>query len=223
MKHWYSSLTPQKQLFVVLGAGLCLTLGTGVVCGRISQRWGPAPDMMAAANLLKDLPTQIGEWKSTEGAPLSKYAQETLACSGFVSRQYINQRTGEKVEMAIIVGPSGPMSVHTPEICYSSQAYEIHEPREATSIEDAKGNSHDFWRLRFRSPSPTAEQLCVYYAWNAEKKWEASESPRFEYAGRPMLFKLQMSSLVPPGPVKHENVCAEFLRELLNSGWKVNG
>lgn len=219
----YSSLSPLQRFLAVLAAGVGITLTTGIVCGRVSQRWGPVPDMVAAAAHLKQLPAQLGNWQLVKEDNLSDKVTQTLMCAGYVIRTYVDQTTGDSVNLAIIVGPTGPISVHTPEICYSSQAYSLTDPREAQQLADGKGKIHRFWRTIFRSTNATAEQLCVYYGWCADREWQAAESPRFEFAGRPMLFKLQMASLVPPGHLNDRNACESFLRELLNSGWHVSG
>ena len=50
----------------------------------------------------------------------------------------------------MIAGPAGPISVHTPEICYSSRAYSIQEPRVQTAVSDKNGRTHSFWSVSFR-------------------------------------------------------------------------
>lgn len=217
------NLSTSQRFIAAVVAGALITLTTGIVCGRISQRWGPVPDMVAAARRVEALPTQIGSWKMVKSDAMSDVVLRTLMCSGYVNRTYVNESSGGTVSLAIIVGPSGPTAVHTPEICFSSQAYSIEEPRQAVSLTDSSGRPHSFWRTVFRSSNPTAEQLCVQYAWTANGDWKASESPRFEFAGAPMLFKIQMSAPVPPGRVDDANPCREFLDELLSSEWKAAG
>jgi hypothetical protein len=209
---------------VLLAAGLVITIATGVVCGRASQRWGPAPNMIAAAEHLKSLPASIGTWELADDQKMSDAVVETLQCAGYVNRRYIDRRTGSTVDLAIIVGPSGPVAVHTPEICYSSQAYSIEEPRQVKELVDSTGNRHKFWYTTFRSNNAIAEQLRVYYGWCADNRWQAAESPRFDFAGRPLLFKLQIASYVPPGHSETgKDPCELFLEKLLQSGWNVKG
>lgn len=223
MPDFVHRLSSLQRFFLALGIGLGITLTTGAVCGRLSNRWGPVPDMLSAAKHIEALPQQIGDWKMVKADPMSDFAVRTLMCAGYVNRTYVNQKTGDTVSLAIIVGPSGPTAVHTPEICYSSQAYSIEEPREPVNFVDQHGDPHALWRTIFRSNDPTAEQLCVHYGWTANGRWQASESPRFEFAGQPMLFKIQLASPIPPGRVDEANPCRKFLDDLLGSGWKVTG
>jgi Protein of unknown function (DUF3485) len=223
MKFEYSSLPPLKRLFLILSLGMAIAVTTGAVCGHFSQRWGPASDLAAAAEHLKTFPKQIGTWQLVKEDRMSDTIQQTLLCAGYVNRTYVDQTNGDEVFLAVIVGPTGPTSVHTPEICYSSQAYSAPDPRESRKLTDRAGKTHTFWRTVFRSPNATAEQLCVYYAWCADRQWLASESPRFEFGGRSMLYKLQLASLVPPANINQRNACEAFLHDLLNSGWNVSG
>lgn len=203
---------------------LGITLVTGAVQGRLTQRWGPVPDMLLAVRHLEDIPKQLGDWQFLSDERIEESTVRMLSCVGYINRQYVNRKTGRTVWIAIILGSAGPVSVHTPEICYSSRAYEISESRKQVSLSDADGRTHSFWSLSFRSPNPSTDQLQVYYAWNGNGQWEASKSPRFEFAGRRSLFKLQIASLVPTATRSQaQDPCQEFLSALLRSGWIVGG
>jgi hypothetical protein len=209
------------RFLFILCLGLTMTVATGLVYGHLSQRWGAAPDLVAAGRHLESLPTQIADWELVREEPIQKNVIEILSCAGFVNRQYVNRRSGDTINIAIMVGPSGPISVHTPEVCYSSRAYSIQEPREFTAIPGEDGSEHSFWRVSFRSNNSYGDQLRVYYAWAAEDTWRASEYPRFEYAGRPILYKLQISSLVArEADAEKDDPCKAFLAEMLRSKWK---
>jgi hypothetical protein len=197
-----------------------MTIATGLVHGRLTQRWGPVPDLQAAGRELANFPKTIGDWQLVDEKPLPPMVQETLSCAGYINRKYVNRESGETVDIAITVGPSGPISVHTPEICYSSRAYSIQDPRQRVTVSDRIGRIHSFWSLSFRSADSSADALRVYYAWCPEENgiWAASESPRFEFAGRRKLFKLQMSSVVSSmAEDQTKDPCQEFLTALLHS------
>ena len=208
-------------LFVVLG--IVITLSSGIVYGRLSQRWGAAPDLVAAAQHLQTFPTRLGTWELLEEKPMSENATRMLECAGHIHRDYIDRKTGQTISMFVIVGPPGPTAVHTPEICYSSRAYTRQGERRTTKLTDVNQNPSTFWSVRMRSRSVIGgDTLSVYYAWNDGTGWQASESPRFEYGGRPMLYKIQLAGRVAD---KSENEttspCHQFLTELLKSNWTV--
>jgi hypothetical protein len=212
------------RLLVLAGVGVGITLVTGVVNGRLTNRWGPTPDMKAAASNLEIMPQQIGDWQLLSEEPIAPAIVEVLMCAGHVNRRYVNRQTGKIVDVAIIVGPSGPTSVHTPEICYSSRARTMSGPRIRETLTDQDGKAHSFWKLSFNSNSLPADQLRVYYAWTADAKWTAAESPRFEFAGKPLLYKLQIATQVSTLDAETtQDPCQQFLTALLMSGWKING
>jgi hypothetical protein len=205
-------------------AGVSITLATGFVHGRLTQRWGAPPDLRHSATNLKELPAEIGDWRLQNEEPLTASVLKMLSCAGYVNRQYVNRNSGETISIAIIVGPPGPTSVHTPEICYSSRAYSIQESRRELSLSDDAGRTHSFWYVPFRSENPLADELRVYYAWCADDVWVASEAPRFEFAGRPLLFKLQIACSIPSQATREsQDPCTEFLTAFLRANWKSNG
>jgi hypothetical protein len=215
-----SKLHSLLYLVIIVGMGVGLTVGTGLVHGRLTQRWGPVPDLQAAARELESFPKTIGDWQLLAEEPLAPLVQRTLSCAGHVNRRYVNRQSGETISIAIIVGPSGPTAVHTPEICYSSRAYSIRESRQRKTVTDASGRIHSFWSMSFRSDNLSSDELRVYYAWCPEVDgiWTASESPRFEFAGRRLLFKLQMASLISSMATDaSKDPCQEFLSALLHS------
>lgn len=211
----------------LIAFAIALTLVTGLVHGRLSQRWGPAPDLLAAAKRLESFPQQFGDWQLLKQEPIDESTIEMLSCVGYVNREYVNRKTGETVWIAIMLGPAGPIAVHTPEVCYSSRAYTIHEPRKRISLSDPAGHAHSFWSLAFRTNTPTTDQLRVCYAWYGKEGWEASKSPRFEFGGLPLLYKVQVASLVPPttGSPNGESPdpCERFLGDVVRSGWSLGG
>jgi hypothetical protein len=216
-------LMPHRRHLGLIVVLLAITLVTGAIHGRLTQRWGPRPDLLATASHLESFPQEFGDWQLLKKEPIDDSTVQMLSCAGYVNRQYVNRKTGENISLAIMLGPSGPISVHTPEVCYSSRAYSIRDARKPVSISDSDGHNHSFWNISFRANTPSTEELRVYYAWYGKRGWEASKWPRFEFAGRPLLFKLQIASLGPAVLRDQEDACAKFLTAMLRSGWSVNG
>ena len=191
------------------------TVLSGVIQGRMSNRWGPPRDVLAAAEKLDDIPSQIGIWRLTSSDEITQSTLTMLECTGYILRTYENQETGETVRVSVLLGPSGPMSVHTPEICYSSQDYTIHEQRRQVPIA-IDGSNESFWALTFQSNNLDADMLRVYYAWNPGDNWSAPEDPRFEFASHPFLYKIELASYLPPGTdVETDDPCRKFLQDLV--------
>jgi Protein of unknown function (DUF3485) len=214
------SLSSIIRFIGLMIVGVGITIATGLVHGRLTQRWGPPPDLQAAARGLQEFPKQIGDWQMVSEEPLTEPVVRMLNCAGSVNRRYVNRQSGQTVSIAVIVGPPGPTAVHTPEICYSSRAYEIQDPRKSVTVSDGNGQMHSFWSLGFRSNNSSIDRLQVYYGWRANGAWTASQSPRIEFAGERLLYKLQLAALVPARPSdKERDPCEDFLSALLRSGW----
>jgi hypothetical protein len=211
-----------RTKLVALGlAGLTATLLSGAVYGRFTQRWGPPVDMHAAAERVAKMPHQIGQWQLQQERPMSDAVLETLQCAGYVNRSYVHQSTGQEVQVALYVGPPGPISVHTPEICYSSRAFEIIEQQKTWPFKPQAGPAHWFWWSTFQSRDAGSQKMRVYYAWSRGDEWTASRYPRFEFGGSRFLYKIQLSTFV--GTSKDEgssDSCQRFLEAFLQEYWR---
>src|SRR5947208_1159232 len=125
------------RTFVLVGFLVVLvgTLGVGIVQGRITNRWGLRPDAEIAGDRLRPtLPVEVGNWRMRSEDKLADPVAAILQCHASVNRQYEHQQTGDVVRVAVLLGPPGPISVHTPEVCYSSREYTAGGDRRKTLI-----------------------------------------------------------------------------------------
>ena len=179
--------------------------------------------MVAAARKLPDLPRTFGGphndlWQHLKSEEtLSPDTAALLECTGSTVRTYENQRTNEMVSMFLIVGPTGPTSAHTPEVCFASQNYVRRDARQRITIPGAQQEQDDqFWALSFKTKEVREDLLRVYYGWTAGQRWSAPEDTRFGFVGAPYLYKLQLSSKMPAGTdLKTSDACREFLKDFL--------
>jgi hypothetical protein len=212
-----------KQVAFVLSLAtvVVLTLGAGVLAGRLRNRWGPSETMLAAAQRLQDVPRQFGgpsndRWQLQSSETMEPYVIQMLECTGSIVRTYANPRTGESVSLFVIVGSAGPIAVHTPEICYSSQNYKIRDAAKRVAVPDLQGQENQFWALSFTSKGPREDLLRVYYAWSTGNGWKAPSDARFAFAGSPYLYKIQVSTTLPAGTdLKTNDTCEKFLKDFV--------
>lgn len=181
-----------KKSTQIIIVGMVLTVLSGVLRGKLDNRWG-TEELNAAAEAVNALPTSIGSWTTDEVERLSEEASTMLRCAGNSVGAYSN-RSGDAVNMVLLVGPAGPLAVHTPEVCYGSNNFTIHESTQATKITDSTGKEHDFSVVTFRENKAGNRLLRVYYAWNRDQTWVAPSSPRSAFAGIPMLYKVQVAT-----------------------------
>jgi hypothetical protein len=216
-----TKLQGRARALAMVGAGLLLTLAAGFAYGHWTQRWGPPADLEAAAVQIKTLPSEIGPWRLSDESEVGKNVIEILQCSGYVNRSYVNQETGRAISLALIVGPPGPTSVHTPEICYSSRAYVPAEDREKVSLTQKGAPPNSFWGLTLEPRAAGAAPLRVYYAWSTGDAWTASSSPRFEFGGSRKLYKIQLAGLMDETSEEAADPCRDFLDSLVRCGWSL--
>jgi hypothetical protein len=124
-----------------------------------------------------------------------------LQCPAYVVRVYEHEQTGDVVNVALLMGPPGPISVHTPEVCYSSREYTPDGERRRISITAADDKVHSLWQLSLNSNNLDASSLRVFYGWSTGTTWEAVERPRFCFGGLPHLYKLQVAVTDHPASV----------------------
>lgn len=197
---------------VVLG----LTFFSGLLHGRMCGRWGLKPDMAAAAEKLEATPTRFGDWELTHATTLDARIAKLLESAAYLCGTYSNRVSGESVNLFVLLGPPGPVSVHTPDICYASRDFTIVREREQVAVRDATGANAQLWALTLRGNDLDANLLRVYYGWNDGGGWTAPDNPRFDYAGRPLLYKIQVAgNAAGEAAAQPDDLGQRFLRDFL--------
>jgi len=173
-----------------------LLLGDGLLFGRWTNRWQTPEQLAAAVASLKRVPLVIGDW---EGQPLPPLSDRAIAQTGFADYLqvlYANRRTGAAVNVLLACGPFGPMSVHSPEVCYEGNGFI--QQGDKTSYTEDLGKPAQFWTARFaKTQAIQPVNLKVYWSWNAGGEWQAPRNPRWVFGGEPVLFKLYLSHGYP--------------------------
>src|SRR5436305_193873 len=106
-----------KHAFVLIAASVLFigTVAMGFVQGSLNQRWGPSnATKLAKQELNRPLPERVGSWRLQQSEPLSPDVIALLQCDGYISRIYENDQTGDVVTVVVLLGPAGPIAVHTP-------------------------------------------------------------------------------------------------------------
>jgi hypothetical protein len=182
-------------LIIGLAVAVALTLLSGLLHGRLSQRWGMDARMNQMASRLAAFPEQIGPWQQEATYELGKSAMDLLDCQGYVFRGYRHRETGDLVKLTVMVGPGSKMSIHIPEICYEASNFTLLGDRERFPV-TAAGQQHELWGVRFQVNDVSERKVRVLYGWSTGAQWMAPRMPRWSVAGAPVLYKLQVSHIV---------------------------
>src|SRR5262245_25371792 len=104
------------QRALILSAGAVLLVLSGLVHGIWTQRWGAPVELTAAAARLQEFPLDVGDWKG-QPLELDADAMAKAEAAGYVARIFRHPTKGE-VRMLLLCGRPGPVSLHTPDVCF---------------------------------------------------------------------------------------------------------
>jgi uncharacterized protein DUF3485 len=195
---------------------MVLVASLGVVHGVYTDRWGPSGQLEQALAGLPHVPSKIGDWKG-EDQPYDIEELTRAGIRGGVFRRYTNQRTRESISFLIVCGRGGPISVHTPDICYAGAGYQQLEAEQRKDVEIADGSSHSFYVARFAKPGIAPTLMEIYWTWSRDgTDWRAPENPRLALARSRALYKLYVLREFPPkSRAESRPSCETFLRQAL--------
>jgi hypothetical protein len=193
-----TSVRTLRSLFVLILAG-AITLTAAILHGRWTNRWSPPEALSEAGQVLERLPGNFGPWQLVKTEELSPNVRGILECRDYRQAYYQNHETGEQLLLTLLLGSPGPMSVHTPEVCYTSIDSQAIAPRQRIEL-PTSGSPDAVWMVQFRELHEAQSGITrVYYAWSDGAGWSADEEPRVTFGGRPFLFKVQVCVRLPEG------------------------
>src|ERR1700693_1782330 len=129
-----------------------LVLLVGALEGVWTDRWGRSTELQSAVARLENVPLDLGEWK---GKNLDLDADQVAGAqlSGYLYRQYVHKPTGNTVSILLVCGRPGPISVHTPDVCYRGAGFEAAAaPLKQRIPADSPEDQGEFWTARFQKP-----------------------------------------------------------------------
>jgi len=178
---------------------LALLAMSGTLHGMWTNRWFLSKDLETAVARLNQLPTTIGDWQSTEENKVDPRQLEMAEIVGYRSRVYTQKHTGKRVSIFLVCGRSGPISRHTPDICYQGLGYQLAKEPVKQTAKCADGEKPGFWTGKFEKPS-AGDALRIHWSWCATGDWLASDNPRMEFGDRDALYKLYVSHVEQATP-----------------------
>src|SRR5438128_962489 len=148
-------------------AAFPLLAAVGIVEGLWTNRRGPSADLEAATARLDDVPLTAGAW---EGQALELDRQQVVQAGvhGYLMRRYVHRETGNALTVLIVCGRHGPVSIHTPDVCYNGAGFAVVDgPARESLAAEALTPVPEFWSARFRKlKDAQAEQLRIRWAWS---------------------------------------------------------
>jgi hypothetical protein len=196
---------------------LVLAASFGVAEGIWTSRWRPDSELNSATARLANVPLTFGDWEGSTHKLDQR--QVTLAkLAGYVMCNYVNRRSGETMSVLLVCGPPGPISAHTPEICFPGGGFEMNgKPvRHVFEIQNLKTPA-EFWEVRFEKEQSAVHSSSVLWSWTTDGAWAAPDSPRIRFGRFPALYKLYVIHpiVTPEQGTTQDRYLEEFVHDFL--------
>jgi hypothetical protein len=211
--------------YLPIALGVVLIVGLTIVQVQMTDRLSNANiTAEQRAELLKNVPNEIGDWRG-EDKPVDENVKQTAGAVGAVSRQYRNVRTGEVVDLWLIVGHGRAISAHTPDICYRSSGFAARAVENSMypMMMDDETEVPFLTNTFFREDHLTGRQIYrVFWSWyntetNEDKVvWEAPSNARWYFGNTRALYKMYFTSVMrDPMETAEQSPCLQFAREFI--------
>ena len=149
--------------------------------------------LQAAVQRLGNVPEIIGGWTSTSSS-LSEREIEVAGIEGYLRREYRNEKTGYRVNLTLLCGQSGPMSVHPPTACFEGVGYTMISGPTITSVKHSESLPGEMNKSSFRQGNASVPEIVrVFWGWGVDGGWSAPSNPRIEFRGKSFLYKLYVT------------------------------
>lgn len=206
------------QLYIGLAIVLSILTIITVYVGVNTARWSNFSGFDDARNKLRELPLTIGDWVAKEENELSDNDIKTLQIQdSYISRRYKNSKTQAEVYMSLMIGKTGIIVVHSPEICFGGRDYKKDDKGRIPvqfPILDFAGKATDenaLWKVKFINNSARGGTIAFYYGTNVGNGWVAVENPRMKFSGFRYIYKIQVQAMEDG----QDDIAKEFLSDCL--------
>jgi hypothetical protein len=193
----------------------CVVLvGAGVVHGIWTDRWSDQSDLADASKRLQELPMTIGSW---HGNTIEMEKDPKSGLSGMIARRYVHASTGKGVTLFLACGRAGPVCMHTPDVCYVGNGYEVEKAKRFQLRSTTAQSPPEFWTARFVKERANGKiQLRIFWSWHASENWQVADNPRRTFARERVLYKMYLiRELLQPDEPLDGDACVEFMHDLL--------
>ena len=196
-----------------------VTVAVTVYAGTLTGRWKEYRGLPEARAAVKALPMEIGHWMADEERDLGDLAVTMLKIQdSYVFRTYKNAFTQEVVYVTLMVGPTGRIVTHTPDICFGGRDYEKKSDRSRvpvrTQLLSGEEIEDTFWQTDFIGRSMDVNnRISFYYATSTGGAWNAIVNPRWDLRSYRFVYKLQVEAY--SGVEGENDTLRKFLEDCL--------
>lgn len=204
------------RLVLLLGSAVLLA-ASGVSHRIWTGTWNFNNEPNVFAERLGHVPLEVRDWIGADTKVDAQQMKDAEA-AGYLSRRYVQRGSGAEVSFFMICGRPGPISVHTPDICYGGLGFQVVGAKNRYHFGGKEETlSSDFIWANFEKPDMVAPpRMRIYWAWKAGPGWQAPKNPRMTLGGEKALYKLYLVYRPAPGTeLKEHDPCQEFMKDFL--------
>jgi hypothetical protein len=195
-------------------SAIALVIAAGLVHGFWTDRWTVSRAPAEAAARLDKLPLSVGDW---DGQVVAGDTRSSEAITGQLYRHYVNRKNGSEVTVAIFSGLPGPVSIHTPDVCYGAAGFKVAARTKYRHPAEGGSPAAEFWTADLHKVRATETlHQRIFWSWTAGGQWQAPDEPRLAFVAEPVLYKLYLvRSLNSTSEPIDGDPCVDLLRQLL--------
>jgi hypothetical protein len=198
-------------------AATLIVVASGVVQGLRTDRWAVSHELRDAVARIDLVPMSFGDWAG-QPTEIDRRQLEAADIAGGMTRRYVNRRDGRALDVLLVCGRPGPISVHTPDICYTGAGYVLRDGQvQAPLTYGTPPRIAEAWRGDFvKQNSVVPSCLRIYWSWSAGDGWKNPDNPRLVFAGHKFLYKVYVirETSGPAGPAE-DDPGGDFLKDFL--------
>jgi len=155
---------------------LAVVLLSGFAQGVWSGRWRLSHELEEAVARIGGIPAAFGDWEG-RAVELDRAQLEQAEAKGHLS---------------LVCGRPGPISVHTPDVCYPGAGFVAAGPPVGERLGlTSPARVAEFNSAKFiKRGAASSIALRVFWAWDGEGAWRAPNNPRLNFARFKALYKL---------------------------------
>lgn len=191
--------------FIPLGAVLVVTLIAGTVYhAKLTDRFSP-PDSELLAQFterIPQLPKVIGDWEGQDELISDKEFALTN-CTAYISRRWVNKKTGQVVSTYVVSGTARHITIHSPDWCYQGAGFKMDSKPSNYDLLYDENDSKTATCLTtvFRKSLPTQPDaetvLRIFWTYSDDGNWQGPNAwggAKAFYAGRPAMYKIYFTA-----------------------------
>lgn len=180
-----------RILPVVIALGAILI--SGFSHALLTNRWGASEELRLASERLGRVPTTVGDWVGeAEEMDPAEFAMADI--EAYRKLRFVNKVTRAEVQFLLVCGRPGPVSVHTPNICYLGAGFKMVDTQRETF--EPLGDGQPFQvqsGLFLKEEANVPEIQRAIWTFSVNGDWKVPDNPRVTFARDAALYKLYVA------------------------------